>query len=365
MLLPEVTAIQSYAGTASPFNFNGMVRHYYLRKNTWEGDIQVMLLHKNDRKASSHQLASYARELLTPEARKLGARIAVVEMPPGPPVLQTVVAEVYGPDAATRRQVASDLTGMFEAVPHVVDVDNYMAEPYQRWHFQVDTEKATRRGVSVETIARNLDMAMGAYRLGDVKRGTVKEPTYLVLQMPLEARSQLSRLAELPMPSDQGGNLPLSELGFFRRVSEDPIVYHKDLNIGVAVALEWGLIVPVIRSADENSIVGLCKRVADLADRARSKKLNPDEVQGGTFTITNPGSFGGLFGLPIINQPQVAILGVGGIQKRPVVIGDAIAIRSMMYLSMTYDHRVVDGAVADQFLARVQHTLENFDETLL
>jgi pyruvate/2-oxoglutarate dehydrogenase complex dihydrolipoamide acyltransferase (E2) component len=131
------------------------------------------------------------------------------------------------------------------------------------------------------------------------------------------------------------------------------------------VALDWGLIVPVVRRADELSVAGLAKRVTDLAERARTKKLNPDEVHGGTFTITNPGTFGGLFGMPIINQPQVAILGVGGIQKRPVVVDDAIAIRSMVYLSMSYDHRVVDGAVADQFLARLKHALETFDESLL
>jgi 2-oxoglutarate dehydrogenase E2 component (dihydrolipoamide succinyltransferase) len=148
-------------------------------------------------------------------------------------------------------------------------------------------------------------------------------------------------------------------------VEGEEIIYNQDLNIGIAVALDWGLIVPVIRNADEFSTVGLCQRVADLAERARTKKLNPDEVHGGTFTITNPGAFGSLFGLPIINQPQVAILGVGGIKKRPVVINDAIAIRSMVYMVMSYDHRVVDGAVADQFLARVKHTLENFDESLL
>jgi 2-oxoglutarate dehydrogenase E2 component (dihydrolipoamide succinyltransferase) len=145
----------------------------------------------------------------------------------------------------------------------------------------------------------------------------------------------------------------------------DAIIYRKDLNIGIAVALDWGLIVPVIRNADELSLAGLAKRVVDLAERARTKKLDPDDVQDGTFTITNPGVFGGLFGLPIINQPQVAILGIGGIEKRPVVINDAIAIRPMMYLSMSYDHRVVDGAVADQFLARVKKFLENFDEALL
>jgi 2-oxoglutarate dehydrogenase E2 component (dihydrolipoamide succinyltransferase) len=148
-------------------------------------------------------------------------------------------------------------------------------------------------------------------------------------------------------------------------IEGDEIVYRRELNVGIAVALDWGLIVPVIRNADELSIAGLCKRVSDLAQRARAKKLNPEEVHGGTFTITNPGQFGGLYGLPIINQPQVAILGIGGIQKRPVVVGDAIAIRSMMYLSMSYDHRAVDGAVADQFLARVRHGLEQFDEALL
>jgi 2-oxoglutarate dehydrogenase E2 component (dihydrolipoamide succinyltransferase) len=148
-------------------------------------------------------------------------------------------------------------------------------------------------------------------------------------------------------------------------VDGDEIVYHRDLNIGIAVALDWGLIVPVVRNANELSIAGLAKRLQDLADRARSKKLNPDEVQGGTFTITNPGQFGGLYGLPIINQPQVAIMGVGGIEKRPVVIDDAIAIRSMCYLSMSYDHRVVDGAVADQFLAMVKQGLEHADESLL
>ena len=146
----------------------------------------------------------------------------------------------------------------------------------------------------------------------------------------------------------------------------EEIVYHKNINIGVAVALDWGLIVPVVPNADELSLAGIAKRVNDLAERARGKKLNPDDVQGGTFTITNPGIYGGLFGLPIISQPQVAIMGMGGIQKRPVVLdNDAIAIRQMMYLSMSYDHRVVDGAVADQFLALVKQTLESYDESRL
>ena len=228
--LPEVTALQSYVGTASPFNFNGMVRHYYMREKPWEGDIQVMLKDKQDRERSSHELAEAARAVLTPVAREFGARIAVVEMPPGPPVLQTVVAEVYGPDPETRLQVSRDLLSMFERVPSLVDVDSYMADTYIRWHFAVDTEKASRRGVAVETINRNLAMVMGDYLLGDVKRGTVLEPNHLVIQIPLEFRAELARLTDLPIPSDSGQMVPLSELGHFEPVDEDPIIYHKDLR---------------------------------------------------------------------------------------------------------------------------------------
>jgi 2-oxoglutarate dehydrogenase E2 component (dihydrolipoamide succinyltransferase) len=143
------------------------------------------------------------------------------------------------------------------------------------------------------------------------------------------------------------------------------IIYKRDVNVGIAVALEAGLIVPVIKRADEKNFLGIARAVQDLAERARTKRLSVDDVQGGTFTITNPGSFGGLFGLPIINQPQVAILGVGAIEKRPVVRNDAIAIRSMAYLSLSYDHRVIDGAVAEKFLGRIKQILENWSEPVL
>jgi pyruvate dehydrogenase E2 component (dihydrolipoamide acetyltransferase) len=145
-------------------------------------------------------------------------------------------------------------------------------------------------------------------------------------------------------------------------VDGENIVYKKDINLGIAVALENGLIVPVIRNADEKNLLGLTRAINDLAGRARSKKLNPDEVQGGTFTITNPGIFGALYGLPLINQPQVAILGVGAIEKRAVVVDDAIGIRPMCHLSLGYDHRLVDGADAGRFLSYIKERLENFDE---
>jgi hypothetical protein len=228
--IPEVTAVQTYAGTAQPFNFNGMVRHYYLRERPWEGDLLVMLKDKNERERGSHEIAVDARRLLTPFAKQLGARIAVVEMPPGPPVLQTVVAEVYGPNDTVRREVAADLTGMFEQVENIVDVDNYMSEPYEYWRFDVDTEKAVRRGVSVDAINQNLAMAMGGFKVGDVKRGTVLEPTYIVLQVPLANRAELYTLGSLPIPTPDGQIVPLAELGRFSKRMEDPVIYHKDLR---------------------------------------------------------------------------------------------------------------------------------------
>ncbi len=143
------------------------------------------------------------------------------------------------------------------------------------------------------------------------------------------------------------------------------IIYHNEINIGIAVALENGLIVPVIRNADEKNVVGLQRSIVDLSTRARSRQLKPDEVQGGTFSITNFGSFGSVFATPVINQPQVAILGVGAVEKTPVVVDDAIAIRSIAYLALTFDHRLIDGALADQFTAKVKSILESWSEEVL
>ena len=143
------------------------------------------------------------------------------------------------------------------------------------------------------------------------------------------------------------------------------IIYHNEINIGIAVALDNGLIVPVIRNADEKNVLGLQRSIVDLAARARSRQLKPDEVQGGTFSITNFGSFGSVFATPVINQPQVAILGAGVVYKEPVVIDDAIAIRSVCYLALTFDHRLIDGALGDQFTAKAKAVLENWSEEVL
>ena len=167
--------------------------------------------------------------------------------------------------------------------------------------------------------------------------------------MPFFARAAIDALGDFPV--------------LHASLGEDHVVYHRSVNLGVAVALPDGLIVPVLHRADERNFMGLARGITDLAARARAGALTPEEVQGGTFTITNPGPFGALFGTPIIAQPQVAILGVGGVHKRPVVVdGDAIAVRSMVFLALSFDHRLIDGAVADQFMAAVKSRLEDWPE---
>ena len=226
----EVVSLQSYVGTASPYNFNGLVRHYYLRSKPWQADIQVVLTHKTERETTSHEIAEAMREVMTPIAKAAGARIQVVEMPPGPPVLQSVVAEIYGPDQETRHQFARDMTEMFEKAESITDVDNYLQEPYEIWRFEVDRDKALRKGVSIDAINMTLEMAMGGFVVGDLKRGSVVDPTYIILQVPLAVRSEFSRLGSIPVKAPDGSMLPLSELGRFVKDIEEEIIYHKDLR---------------------------------------------------------------------------------------------------------------------------------------
>jgi pyruvate dehydrogenase E2 component (dihydrolipoamide acetyltransferase) len=169
--------------------------------------------------------------------------------------------------------------------------------------------------------------------------------------LPFVARATVEALREFPIvnASIEGTN----------------ILYHNEINVGIAVALENGLIVPVIHQADEKNVLGLQRSIVDLAGRARARQLKPNEVQGGTFSITNFGSFGSVFATPVINQPQVAILGIGTVEKVPVVIDDAIAIRSVAYLALTFDHRLIDGALADQFTGKIKAILENWSEEVL
>jgi 2-oxoglutarate dehydrogenase E2 component (dihydrolipoamide succinyltransferase) len=193
--------------------------------------------------------------------------------------------------------------------------------------------------------------------------------------------TEVARVRERSKAAFQANyGLPLTYLPFVTRASAvalrhypllnasldgSNIIYHNEVNIGIAVALENGLIVPVIRNADERNVLGLQRAIVDLAARARSRQLKPDEVAGGTFSITNFGSFGSMVGTPIINQPQVAILGVGTVDKTPVVIHDAIAIRSICHISLSFDHRLIDGALADQFVSKIKSVLEGWAEEVL
>ena len=228
--IPEIVSLESYVGTASPYNFNGLVRHYYLRSKPWMADIQIQLLDKHERERTSHQIAVEARKVLTPIARAAGARIQIVEMPPGPPVLQTLVAEIYGPSDRIRRQVTVDMTAMFERAPNIGDVDNFLEADYPRWHFEINRQKALRLGLSVEQINQELEMAMGGYVLGDIKTEISKEPILIVLQLPLHIRSDLSRVSQIPIVTPSGKVVPLAELGRFRQVIQDKPIYMKDLR---------------------------------------------------------------------------------------------------------------------------------------
>lgn len=228
--MPEVIAVQSYAGTAKPFDFNGLVRHYYLRQKPSEGELQIQLAEKSDRSRSSHKIALEARELVKEIAASVGANYAVVEMPPGPPVLRPVVAEVYGPDNKTRRKLASDLTDLFKISGTMTDVDNLMSDEYPVINFEVDTIKASRFGVSTQVIKETLEMAMSSFNVTTIRLKNALEPSNVSLKVPLSKRSQLSYLTQLPVPSQYGGMIPISELGSFVYKKQDSLIFHKDLS---------------------------------------------------------------------------------------------------------------------------------------
>jgi len=222
--------METYVGTAAPYDFNGLVRHYYLRQNPWESDIQIHLVEKDERDRSSHEIAETMRNQLLKVIAGTKAKIQIVEMPPGPPVLQALVGEVYGPDEATRRETAKALTDVFENAQNVADVDNFLTEPHNAWRFVIDKQKAIESGISVTTINKTLEMAMGGYILGDAKQGFMREPTFITLEVPLEMRAEFARMGAIPVMTQNGSTVPLSELGIFVLESEQSVIYHKDLR---------------------------------------------------------------------------------------------------------------------------------------
>jgi multidrug efflux pump subunit AcrB len=228
--IPEVSAYQTYVGTASPFNFNGLVRHYFLRSEPWQADIAVQLLPKQERKRPSHDIAIQVREALQPMARAAGARLTIAEAPPGPPVLASMVAEVYGPSAETRRKTASDLMRIIEETPDTADVNTFMVRPYQEAAFEIDRQHAGMLGVSVEDINREVTMAMGGFQAGPIKLVHELEQTIIIMQLPLAVRANPGNLLTLPVRTESGTTVPLGELGRFVRRQVSAPIFHKDLR---------------------------------------------------------------------------------------------------------------------------------------
>jgi pyruvate dehydrogenase E2 component (dihydrolipoamide acetyltransferase) len=276
-----------------------------------------------------------------------GARLGAA----APPVTHAAPARPSAPPPATGGASAS--TVLENAVPREkMYFGHYEVQPMSVMRQRIAEHMVLSKHVSPHVYSVDEADVTGIATLRAKMKGKFEEASGTKLTfMPFFVRAAVEALRAFPTVNSS--------------VDGTNIILHKECNIGIAVALDWGLIVPVIKNAEEKNFLGIARSMNDLAERARSKKLKPDEVAEGTFAITNPGVFGGLFGLPVINQPNVAILGLGTIEKRPVVIEDAIAIRSMVYLTLSYDHRVVDGAVAHQFMAKLKHTLENWTESLM
>jgi multidrug efflux pump subunit AcrB len=228
--IAEVSAYQTYVGTSSPFNFNGLVRHYFMRSQPWQADLAVQLLPVDERHRSSHKIAMQVRELLTPIAQAAGAKLTIAEAPPGPPVLASMVAEVYGPDADTRRTVAAQLMKLMQNTPDVKDVNTFMIKPYQEEVFEIDRQHAAMQGVNVEEINHDVSMAMGGYEVGSIKLVHELEQTLIVLQLPLSVRANPGSLLALPIRTATGSTVPLGELGQFVKRDVSLPIYHKDLR---------------------------------------------------------------------------------------------------------------------------------------
>ena len=275
---------------------------------------------------------------------------SVVSIPGGRPVL---VPPAPAPTAAPGASGAQTHVALETAVPREkIYFGNYEVQPMSTMRQRIAEHMVASKHVSPHVYSVDeIDMTKVAVLRAKAKEEFEKRYETKLTFMPFFVKAAVAGLRAFPTmnASLDGTN----------------VILHKDINIGIAVALDWGLIVPVVKNADERNLLGIQRTMNDLAERARAKKLKPEEVQEGTFSITNPGVFGGLFGLPVISQPNVGILGLGAIEKRPVVVDDAIAIRSMCYVTLSYDHRVVDGAIAHQFLHKVKETLENWSEPLL
>jgi 2-oxoglutarate dehydrogenase E2 component (dihydrolipoamide succinyltransferase) len=280
---------------------------------------------------------------------------AVMAPPPPPPPPVPVVAPAVA--AAPAPPPPPPPAPVYAApAPAAPAGARFRVEPMSNMRAKIAEHMVFSKHTSAHvTTVHKVDMTRIAKLRARVKDEFQARHGFSLTFLPFVARAAATALREYPVV-----NASLD-------MPNKSILFHNEINIGIAVALDGGngLIVPVIRNADEKNVVGLQRSIADLAARARSRQLRPDEVQGGTFSITNFGSYGSIFATPVINQPQVAILGVGAVTKEPVVVDDAIAIRSMAYLALTFDHRLIDGAMGDQFCQKVKAILENWSDEVL
>jgi multidrug efflux pump subunit AcrB len=259
--VPEVVSTEVYAGTAAPYNFNGLVRHYFLRSGPHQGDVQVTLKRKGERRRSSHEIAKAARPIVTSIGRRYDARVKVAEVPPGPPVLQTLVAEIYGPDDAGRREVARQVRQVFSRTEGVVDVDWYVESPRDKVVYRLDRGKAGLAGIREADAASALSLALGGAAAGDVQLAGSRERISLVVTVPADRRNDVAALATLAVPSRSGRLVPLSEIGRFVREPAETSLYHKNLKPVVYVTADVG----GAKEAPVYAIAALEKGIAGLS----------------------------------------------------------------------------------------------------
>ncbi len=328
---PVATVVEETAGPLSPL----------VRKMARENNIDLSQVKGTGagNRITKQDLETYLASKSAPTQAK----------PPAPPAPAPIrQAEPPAPQAPPQQQVAT--------IPQTVDIPSPMpgtrVEQMTTMRQRISEHMVFSNHTSVHvTTVHKVDFTKIAKVRDKAKANVQAQYGFSLTFLPFVLKATCIALRQFPLlnSSIQG---------------DTNIIYHRDINLGIAVALENGLIVPVIRNADEKSVIGLQRSVADLAARARSRQLRPEEVKEGTFSITNFGSFGSVFATPIINQPQVAILGVGTVEKTPVVIEDAIAIRSIAYLALTFDHRLIDGALADQFTGKIKSILEGWAEEI-
>ncbi len=285
-------------------------------------------------------------------AQAAPAQPAYVAPPPPPPAPQAVVQQAPLPQQAPPPPRTQAVAPVQEQAHFRGEAPAARVEPMSVMRQKIAEHMVFSKRTSAHvTTVHKVDMTRIAKMRDRVKGEFQARHGFSLTFLPFVMRATTAALQAFPLLNSS--------------IDGTNIIFHRDINLGMAVALENGLIVPVIRNADEKNVVGLQRSIADLASRARSRQLRPDEVQAGTFSITNFGSFGSVFATPVINQPQVAILGVGTVEKVPVVLDDAIAIRSVCYLALTFDHRLIDGALGDQFTQKVKSILENWSEEVL